>query len=138
MKTCSTCGETKSLSDFYRRAASSDGLAPNCKGCRKDAKAAWLLNHPERFREMQRKAALKRNYGLLPVDFDALLKKQNGGCAICNSSKPGGKGNFHVDHDHETGQVRGLLCADCNMGLGKFKDNIDVLKAATSYLRRFK
>jgi hypothetical protein len=87
---------------------------------------------------MQRKSALKRNYGLSPVDFTSLLKKQGGKCAICSSTNPGGKGNFHVDHDHETGQVRGLLCADCNMGLGKFKDSVGVLKAAASYLRRFK
>jgi hypothetical protein len=59
-------------------------------------------------------------------------------CAICSTTEPGGRGDFHVDHDHETGEVRSLLCCKCNLGLGYFNDNIETLLDAVEYLRSYK
>lgn len=84
--------------------------------------------------DIRRRSMLKRNYGLTPEDFDALLASQGGRCAICRSDDPGAKGMWHVDHCHDAGTVRGLLCSACNTGLGQFKDRPDVLRAAADYL----
>lgn len=79
-----------------------------------------------------------RQYGITPEDFDAMLAAQNGRCAICGEPPdPDGKGAYsrlHIDHDHQTGVVRGLLCGRCNQGLGYFKDDPARLSAAIDYL----
>ena len=78
----------------------------------------------------------KRQYGMTPEMIEQMLASQNGCCAICRDDKPGGRGHWHIDHDHETGQVRGLLCQRCNSGLGFFRDNITILEGAINYLHR--
>lgn len=76
-------------------------------------------------------------YGLTVADYDAILDTQDGKCAICGSTDPKGKrGNFSVDHCHESGRVRGLLCTPCNAGIGQLGDSIDRLAVAIEYLRR--
>ena len=75
-------------------------------------------------------------YGLTPADVDQMVAEQGGQCAICRNAEPRGKGYWHVDHDHKTGVIRGLLCHYCNLGLGKFKDNPVSLRAAADYLER--
>ena len=68
-------------------------------------------------------------------DYDALYEKQSGECAICGTDTPGGPGErFRVDHNHDTGEVRGLLCNSCNRGLGYFKDSPTFLSKASTYL----
>lgn len=85
-----------------------------------------------------RRAAVEREkkFGISQAAFDALLLAQSGRCAICRSDKAGGRGGFAVDHCHITGRVRGLLCTNCNNGLGRFKDDPDRLIAAADYLRK--
>lgn len=85
---------------------------------------------PERFRDYDR----KRHYGLEYGKYAVMLAAQGGGCAICASPEPGGNGVFHVDHCHVSKKVRGLLCSNCNTGLGKFKDDRQRLLAAARYL----
>jgi predicted nucleic acid-binding Zn ribbon protein len=72
-------------------------------------------------------------YGITAEEFEARLVSQDGKCAICRTDTWTGKGP-HVDHSHETGVVRGILCHKCNLGLGKFNDDPDLLRAAISYL----
>jgi len=74
---------------------------------------------------------LTRRYGMTAAEADFLLKKQGGICAICGTAPAS-----HVDHDHETGTVRQLLCFNCNGGLGQFKDDPAVLRAAADYVER--
>ncbi|MEU1812835.1 endonuclease VII domain-containing protein [Micromonospora aurantiaca (nom. illeg.)] len=73
---------------------------------------------------------LRRRYGAGEKEFQELLAEQGGVCAICRRPDP-----EHLDHDHRTGWVRGILCFNCNGGLGQFKDNPDVLARAITYLR---
>lgn len=89
---------------------------------------------PIKAREGYRKSELKRRYGMNPEDYDVMLIAQNFRCAICRTDTPGGAGRFHVDHCHTTGAVRALLCHECNTGLGKFKDNPELLAQAITYL----
>ena len=85
----------------------------------------------------------RRSYGLSAEQVAALLQEQDRKCAICGVSDPGPRtrskhevGRWNVDHDHATGQVRGVLCGNCNVGLGAFKDDVDVLLNAAVYLER--
>jgi len=89
---------------------------------------------PERSKAIVRKSQLKRWYGLTPEDYDALLEKQNGVCAICKQVCVSGR-RLAVDHDHITGKVRGLLCCKCNRGLGNFGDDVSRIKQALEYLQ---
>lgn len=72
---------------------------------------------------------LRRRYGIGADDFDRMVEEQGGVCLICGRADP-----EHVDHDHMTGEVRGILCFNCNGGLGQFKDDIGALLAAAAYL----
>lgn len=86
----------------------------------------------------QREVTLGR-YGLTPASYNEMLAAQGGGCAVCGTPDVGGRWDstaFHVDHDHATGVVRGLLCLGCNRGLGYFNDNPEKLRLAALYLER--
>lgn len=73
-------------------------------------------------------------YGITPEQYAARLEEQGNRCAICRTDSPGAGKSWHVDHDHETNRIRGLLCNNCNHGLGKFKDDPARLQAAITYL----
>lgn len=82
-----------------------------------------------------RETNTKRKHGISHVEYDRMLDLQGGVCAICKSNKSGSRWeSFNIDHDHETGQIRGLLCSSCNMGLGMFRDRADLLIEAAKYL----
>ena len=96
---------------------------------------AWRLAHPDPKRGgaycHDRHVVL--TFGLKPGEYAALLAAQGGGCKICGGHSPDGR-RLHVDHCHKSGAVRGLLCKDCNVGLGSFKDSHELLAAAARYL----
>jgi len=106
-----------------------------CKPCR--AKAVREGRTPERTKRQQR-ARLKRLYGITQAEYDCMYQSQDGVCKICRQPETlvrrGKVAPLHVDHDHKTGKVRGLLCAACNNGLGHFRDNTTYLQAAIEYL----
>jgi hypothetical protein len=85
---------------------------------------------------LERQRALKR-FGITPEQYEGLLAVQGGVCAICDEpDRSIDKPRLAVDHDHETKDVRGLLCVSCNRGLGFFRDNPDILVKAVEYLRQ--
>lgn len=91
---------------------------------------AWKKRHPSAMRIYQ-----LRKHSLTPETFAVLLESQGGKCAICGTSEWGGPGKRpHVDHDHKTGAVRGLLCVRCNSGIGQFKESTQRLLLAVDYL----
>jgi len=119
MKECRKCGEVKSLESYNKHTQTKDKHRSECKSCQAEVNAD--LN-------------LKRNYGISLAEYDKMLEEQEGECKICGTTDSQGKGRFHVDHCHITGEVRGLLCHNCNRGLGYFKDNITSLLEAVRYL----
>ena len=93
----------------------------------------WYGANAERIRLRSPSRIRMRKYGLTPEAFAVLLEVQSGSCAICRAELLKGRGT-HVDHDHVTGRVRGLLCNPCNLGLGVFRDSREYLAAAIDYL----
>lgn len=85
--------------------------------------------------EVFKKTWLKYQYGLTPAEREAMLAAQQYRCAICLSEDPNTKKGWHVDHCHDTGRVRGLLCRRCNVGLGHFKDDTALLEKVVQYIR---
>jgi hypothetical protein len=129
LKQCRNCGLEKPLGSFYKNNQQKDGKTIYCKDCIK------LKNDRPEHRDNVRKAQLKKYYGITPEQYDNLYREQNGICKICEHSDTGGRRNYLcVDHDHETGKVRGLLCHDCNIGIGKLKDDPKLLQKAMLYL----
>lgn len=87
----------------------------------------------------ERLRARRRNWQGKGIDVTAAeqaLSSHAGMCEICETTTPGGRGTWHVDHDHDTGKIRGVLCLRCNAGLGLLQDSIRVLKRALIYLER--
>jgi len=97
----------------------------------------WQAANKDRVRNK----SLLRRFGITLAQYNAMLEKQSGVCAICQKSekvidKRSGKTNFlSVDHCHKTGKVRGLLCKECNTGIGKLKDDADLIMKAAKYLK---
>lgn len=95
----------------------------------KQSRKGWEDRNPDKVRLHKRRDHLKRTYGLSLEDYETLEANQRGLCAICKKDC-----GLVVDHDHTTGEVRGLLCNDCNQGIGRLGDDPDVVAAALEYL----
>ena len=93
----------------------------------------WRLNNRERHDDLLRKTQLQRKFGLTVADYDKMVDDHEGVCAICRQPCKTGR-RLAIDHCHGTGAIRGLLCQNCNIGLGKFQDDPALLKAAADYL----
>lgn len=163
-KRCTKCSETKPISDFYAMKGMRDGFRNDCKACNLAAKKArydadprpdiermqrWVEANRDRWNETQRRrrarpevkarergAYLLRKYGITLEEYDVLFERQGGVCAICGALPTEGI-SLHVDHVHETGKIRGLLCFRCNNALGDFGDDAQVLRQAIRYLDSF-
>jgi len=96
-------------------------------------KRRWCVNNGDKMSHYQRKSKLKTDYGLTIEQYEELLQYQNGICKICGKVNPNGL-RLCVDHNHITGEIRGLLCINCNKGLGHFMDNIALLEEAKRYV----
>lgn len=158
---CGKCSEVKPLLEFGSNKRGRHGIQTWCKVCLNASNMAsskkkieeigheaWRAkkNHEQEkwrkntrhkrldhFKRQERESNYRQNYGITIADFDRLLAEQDGRCAICCTPKPQRK--WHVDHCHETGEVRGILCNLCNVAIGAFKENQDALEMARIYLR---
>lgn len=115
-KFCRTCRTIKPLTEWSRNAHASDGVQTRCTTCTSaDARRKYF----------------EKSYGMSEAQVTAMREAQGGVCAICRTAPA-----VHVDHDHVTGKVRGMLCFSCNAALGHFKDDPVVLRRAADYLDR--
>ena len=134
-KKCNRCGEVKSTSLFHRHSSTKDKLSPYCKPCanaaankhyKKDPHRRWCFN-------------IKRQYGITAVQYYMMLDLQGGVCAVCKGvDEVSSTRNYRmpIDHCHETGRVRGILCTNCNRAIGLLGDNTAILSAAIEYLNQ--
>lgn len=156
VRKCLECDETKSIEEFYPRRGhmkngryNQPGVRKICKSCSLKGTKQWAKDNPERRRELDRKnqrtKGIKYTYGLTAERYNKMLADQENACAICKRTvaeiSKEGKGkatHLHVDHDHKTGLVRGLLCQNCNIMLAHGRDNPDYLRSGAAYLERVK
>lgn len=161
MKICTVCNTPKELFEFHKDRSSRDGLRPTCKACTSAQNKKigldgltpterWHKNHPgysktvgpdglNPFQRWYRKNLLRhpeyrriRKYGLTAEQFTALLSSQGDACAICRNIEQ----KWCVDHDHDSGVVRAILCRYCNLALGNLNDSAALATAAAEYLTR--
>jgi hypothetical protein len=123
MKQCGTCKETKESTEFYKSART--GLQYNCKQCNNKLTDKWKKENPG--------SHLMRIYGISREKKQEMISTQNDSCAICREKFVSGK-YTDVDHCHTTNKIRGILCRNCNTGLGQFKDSPKLLQRAIHYI----
>ena len=138
-KKCTKCDEEKSLDSFVKSTVCKSGYRGICKTCfnayyakRRVEKYELVRSYEKKFHRERR---LKYTFGITEEDYSKMFTEQQGACAICLIIP---KRTLHIDHCHTTGKVRGLLCSNCNTGLGQFKDNTDLLDKAKVYLNERK
>ncbi len=133
-KECSGCQERKLLDDFSKRKDTKDGRHYICKKCANVHRNARRKRNPE----ATKNECLKRDFGITLSQYKVMLSNQHGVCAICSQPETatyrGRLRHLSVDHCHATGKIRGLLCNDCNVGLGWFKDDSTRMRLAADYI----
>lgn len=142
MKTCSRCKTPKSLSEFHKSTKASDGRQGYCKQCVKElartnparSAAASKKWYEAGGKDKIRARRILQTYGITVERYEELMTLQSGVCAICKRVSADGSA-LCVDHDHETGAVRGLLCRECNLMIKS--ESPSILEAGAYYLRRF-
>jgi Recombination endonuclease VII len=133
LKQCIKCEESLPLESFVKDKRNKDGRGARCRSCTYASKQY----NPER----QRRYKLKHFYGITPDEYSRLLDEQGGVCQICKCPpEENGAKNLQalrVDHCHETGKIRGLLCHNCNVAIGHLGDNLSTMQNAISYLAKY-
>ena len=145
-KTCSACGESKMFTAFSRNRSNADGFHHQCRTCKSEANKKYRKTNRVKVLAAQRKAnrkAMLSSFGMTLQDEAEMYDEQNGVCAICGKPEEviqkGTVRSLAVDHNHVTGEVRGLLCGSCNTSIGKLKvDELGTLnlERAIEYIRR--
>ncbi len=127
LKKCLQCLLIKPIDEFYSNGASGN-KRPDCKECNKQKVREYELKKPDRkkkyrekMKEFERNRRYCRAYKLTSKQVEAMFEKQQNRCAICNKHKIELKRPMHIDHNHLTGVIRGILCFHCNSALGKLK-----------------
>ena len=133
-KVCGICKQEKPPTAFHKCKKHSSGLQYECKQCNAERKKTQRQADP-----LQSRRQAVRRYGITLLEYDRMLEKQGHVCAICSNPETkivrGREAALAVDHCHETGKVRGLLCDRCNRGLGSFDDSSERLINASNYLK---
>jgi hypothetical protein len=140
MKTCKICNQPKPLTEFYQTVRNGEpyGHHGKCKSC-------YIKKQQKNYDPIKKRDEnLKRLYGIGLNEYNNLLDNQNGKCAICGTTEPGGRKSgrggavdvFYVDHNHKTEKVRGLLCNVCNRTMGYVGENSNVLEEMIKYLQK--
>ncbi len=146
-KKCTKCDIEKPFDAFQRAPKMRDGRCSWCRACKNVARCDWAVRNPEKQSAIRRNQRIRnpqkvvlhdrkmnlKQYGITLEEYEALLEKQGGVCAICEKVCSSGR-NLAVDHAHTVGIVRGLLCMKCNRSLGGFDDDPGLLLRGVAYL----
>lgn len=131
MKVCNKCKKNTPLDDFFKSKKTKDGYKTTCKVCEKAGQKTKYSS------EYFKNKDLLRKYGISLDAYNTMLKKQGHKCKICGIHEKHCTKALAVDHNHETGSVRALLCHHCNAGLGYYKENQEFLLNAVDYLNEY-
>ena len=141
MKRCGRCGIEKPAAEYHRDRSRADGLHSYCRSCKasyhvanRPSALARMARRDIRQRDADRGRRLRVRYGVTAEDVDSIRKSQGYSCAICGTHEDNLPRGLHVDHDHVTNLVRGMLCQLCNSAIGLFSDSPVALRSAIAYL----
>lgn len=141
-RVCTRCRSFKPWDQFAQMRGGLHGHRPNCKVCHasavSEARSSSIGDDSHAWGKRRSEISLLHRHGITQSDYDRMLAEQDGRCAICGSTSTRISRKSYrpllVDHDHETGDIRGLLCDPCNVGIARFNDDPEVLMAAAAYL----
>lgn len=144
-KCCTRCHRVLALRAFYKHPDSNDGHTSRCKLCHRETTRMThhkrRVSNPDKDRDRRVRYDLKKNFGITLEQYDDMLERQSGVCAVCGKPEtkagPYGIQRLCVDHDHHTGKIRALLCNRCNVILGLSDDNHELLLGLAAYLERY-
>lgn len=131
VKVCAGCGQTKDMTEYYTDNPPRNRKNHKCKNCIKLRVREYYKTN----KDVTRNSNFKKKFGISLEIYDKMHKEQNGLCAICQKPSPT-TSRLSVDHDHKTGKVRQLLCANHNSMLGFANEDTEVLKSAISYIEK--
>lgn len=138
MKKCSVCSKQQPFKNYHRSKKSKDGYGYRCKDCDRQARHDYKEKNKERFALLARGRQLKWKYGITLEEYDAMFEKQGKKCAVCEATENKGlkqdDRSWSVDHCHTTGQIRGILCNNCNRAIGLLQDSKEIVYRAAEYL----
>lgn len=148
MKTCRECKKEQPLDNYHKMTKAPDGLQYRCKDCVKESEKNRKDYHKQKMKRLRANPEYRINeannkrdyrlqyfYGITEGEYLNILEEQEHKCKICDTHQRELPRRLAVDHNHETGKVRGLLCDSCNRALGLFKDSVTILEEATEYLK---
>ena len=140
-KWCGKCKTTKPINEFFKNASESDGYQSHCKVCVQENYYDYIKKNRDKEKLYSLRNRLKKKFGMTHEQYQAILDSQDGKCAICGgydiiSPITNLRRVLAVDHNHATGKIRGLLCRNCNRGIGLLGDNIERLEVAIAYLKK--
>ena len=139
LKRCTVCDTDKDTSEFYKCAAKKDGISYRCKTCDNKARLQYIKDNPAKHKESLRGRMLKKRYGITLIEYNNMCEEQGNHCALCGCEKENNNRGMHhlsVDHCHKTGKIRGILCSNCNRGLGLLGDDLESIQRVIKYLER--
>ncbi len=132
MKRCNVCKETKELTEFHKNKTTPDGAAKRCKEC----SSRLSREYHEANKEKRRFDRYRTKYGVEREHYELMHNRAEGRCELCGTAEEDlPKKQLCIDHNHETNEVRGLLCVNCNAGLGGLGDSVERLEKAITYLK---
>lgn len=135
-KECGRCEKEKPLDEFYNHRLSPDGKQTTCKECMNAQTREYYNRNKEKVDNKNRPATLKRLYGITLDQYNEMLENQHGCCAICDRHRDEFDRHFSVDHNHATGEIRGLLCTYCNHRVvGRHRDGA-LLRRIADYVEQ--
>ena len=139
---CKACGVKAAVAYYKKHPEKKNAINKTYRTKHKEKVNALCRKHRNMPKNKAKQIAyirnwtLKNTYGITTDDYNDMFIEQGGSCAICGTHQGELKKRLHVDHCHDTGKVRGLLCDGCNIALGRFKDNLDILHNAIKYLEQ--
>lgn len=138
LRKCTSCDTvaytTEDLILFVSHHQAKHGKKNLCNVCGRKKGKQWRTENKELVKELDKWNKVKSRYGITKDEYNTMFEKQNGTCKICKTHQADLQRGLVIDHCHDTGEVRGLLCDKCNKGLGFFEDNAETMLSAITYL----
>jgi hypothetical protein len=134
VKKCYSCRLEQLESNYYKSSEKKDGLQNECKACNTSRKKSW--HQTDSGKASSANTKLKRRYGITLSEYESMVLEVGSKCEICGDTKSYLNHKLCIDHDHNTGNIRGVLCKACNLAVGNLKDSPELALKTFEYLNK--